>query len=258
MATKTTSTWPKALGQSQSGEVGTSSHSHKQAQSKIGESGPPTRVFSTRAQSGLNLDDFPPLCLGLIHTWPTKPALKSIIVSNKFGALINSDELDGKASNTDGDEFENLVVPLVGLGDSQDDSLRSPYPPPLVLSPNRCNINKEVSSVPSVSVSLDYSEQDLDAKNTHGTAKNSSGTAGNSLAEKSGSAGGASFPGLSVSDSPGSPGVLTMHKETMMGSSPSEELSGFRSAGNTGGGHPAFFSGIQSSDFGKKDGATTS
>ncbi|KAI3792950.1 hypothetical protein L1987_35560 [Smallanthus sonchifolius] len=99
----------------------------------------------------------------------------------------------------DGEDAESFVVPLVGFGDTRvgEDSLQ---PSLLPSGTNLCNINKEISLVPSVTVSLDESEQGLRSINKEIFLENSA-SAGTLLVGKTGLAG--SVTGLSD----GSPGV---------------------------------------------------
>ncbi|KAI3724753.1 hypothetical protein L1987_64518 [Smallanthus sonchifolius] len=102
----------------------------------------------------------------------------------------------------DGEDAESFVVPLVGFGDSQvgEDSLQ---PSLLPSGSNLCNINKEISLVPSVTVSLDESEQGLRSINKEKVLENSAST-GTLLAGKTGLAG-------SVTElSDGLPGVRSL------------------------------------------------
>ncbi|KAI3712122.1 hypothetical protein L1987_70671 [Smallanthus sonchifolius] len=94
----------------------------------------------------------------------------------------------------------------VGLGDSQTGFERAPQPPSLDSTTNVCDINKEVSLIPSVSVSLDESEQDMGLNQSDASFH----AAGISLAGKTGLAGCAGSAGMSDSDSSGSPGVQSL------------------------------------------------
>ncbi|KAI3811162.1 hypothetical protein L1987_20879 [Smallanthus sonchifolius] len=123
-------------------------------------------------------------------------------------------------SFTAGEEAEALVVPLVGLGDNQESFSRSLLPPLLKSGMNMCNINKESSIVPSVSVSLDESEQGLGLIKKDDFLKDPN-VAGNSLPGKSGFVGPST--GLSESDSSGSPGFQGLHTGGGMNSSPVNE-----------------------------------
>ncbi|KAI3783234.1 hypothetical protein L1987_42310 [Smallanthus sonchifolius] len=93
----------------------------------------------------------------------------------------------------DGEDAESFVVPLVGFGDTRvgEDSLQ---PSLLPSGTNLCNINKEISLVPSVTVSLVESEQGLRSINKENFLENSA-SAGTLLAGKTGLAG--SVTGLS-------------------------------------------------------------
>ncbi|KAI3825963.1 hypothetical protein L1987_07744 [Smallanthus sonchifolius] len=115
------------------------------------------------------------------------------------------------ASLTDGEDSEALVVPLVGLRDSQKGLTRSLQPPSVVLNMDVCDINKEVSAIPSVSVSLDDSEQVLGLSRKDGSSNNSPAAAGCLLAGNTGFTGTAAIAGLSDSDSSESPGVQYLH-----------------------------------------------
>ncbi|KAI3703169.1 hypothetical protein L1987_73056 [Smallanthus sonchifolius] len=120
------------------------------------------------------------------------------------------------ASNAEGEDAEALV----GLEVSQEGSCSSNPPPLSVLDPDFCNMNKEVSAVPSVTVSLDASEHHMNMGNQSGSGKWSTGDGGTlgitgvaettGLARKTGLAGDENFVGLSESDSSGSPGVQSM------------------------------------------------
>ncbi|KAI3827921.1 hypothetical protein L1987_02010 [Smallanthus sonchifolius] len=106
-------------------------------------------------------------------------------------------------SISDGEDSATLVMPCVGLSDSQTGFERAPQPPSLDSTTNVCDINKEVSLIPSVLVSLDESEQDMGLNQSdasfHATRI--------SLPGKTGLVGCACFAGMSDSDSSGSPGV---------------------------------------------------
>ncbi|KAI3814119.1 hypothetical protein L1987_18866 [Smallanthus sonchifolius] len=113
-------------------------------------------------------------------------------------------------SHTDGEDMEALMVPLVGLGDSQEGSANPPQPSSSIHDHGVCNINKENSAIPSVTVSLDDSEQGIDMIGPVNTAEKSAGNigcAGFITAGKTGLDGENSSVGLSVSDSSGSIGV---------------------------------------------------
>ncbi|KAI3725282.1 hypothetical protein L1987_65065 [Smallanthus sonchifolius] len=140
---------------------------------------------------------------------------------------------------TDGDDFETLVVPIVGLGHSQEGLRQSTQPPPLVLVSDACKINKEVSDVPTVSVSLEDSKHDMGSNDMSGTLKQSMGAVEICSAGKSASAGGTCSPGLSVSGSSGSPVIQPKLVENVLGSGSSKETSGFGYAENTGSTPPA-------------------
>ncbi|KAI3762698.1 hypothetical protein L1987_53139 [Smallanthus sonchifolius] len=82
-------------------------------------------------------------------------------------------------------------------------------------------MNKEVSVVPSVTVSLDASKHHMNMGNQYGSGKRSTGDGGTlagitgvagttGLARKTGLAGDENFAGLSESNSSGSPGVQSM------------------------------------------------
>ncbi|KAI3815639.1 hypothetical protein L1987_15316 [Smallanthus sonchifolius] len=109
-------------------------------------------------------------------------------------------------SITDGEDSATLVVSCVGLGDSQTGFEKTPQPPSLDSTTNVCGINKEVSLIPSVSVSLDEPEQDMGLNHSDASFH----VAGISLAGKTGLAGCAGSVGMSDSDSSGSPGVQSM------------------------------------------------
>ncbi|KAI3797116.1 hypothetical protein L1987_39809 [Smallanthus sonchifolius] len=138
-----------------------------------------------------------------------------------------------KSASTEGEEVEAPALPSVGLGESQKGPIRSPQPPSLVLPIKVCNTNKENSTIPSVTVSLNDSEQDAGMDKANDSAKKSYGIEGFFPAEnldsadfypagKSTSAGTASLAGMSPLDSSGSPGV-----QSNVGSGYSEELDGF-------------------------------
>ncbi|KAI3706169.1 hypothetical protein L1987_76427 [Smallanthus sonchifolius] len=116
----------------------------------------------------------------------------------------------------DGEDAESLMVPLVGLGDTQEGSEDLQQPSLLTSGSNLCNINKEISNVPSVTVSLDESDHDLESIKKENFLKNSA-AAGMLLAGKPGFAG--NLTGLSDSDSSGSPGTDALH--TGSGTTPS-------------------------------------
>ncbi|KAI3732515.1 hypothetical protein L1987_63720 [Smallanthus sonchifolius] len=119
----------------------------------------------------------------------------------------------------------------VGLGAPQEELLTSAPQPLSVLDRDICNLNKELSAVPSVTVSLDASEHNMDMTNTSGSGKASSCGIGNTPAGKIGLAGKtglAGEDGLSASDSSGSPGVHSMNDLGL-----SDGLAGFGSARNT-------------------------
>ncbi|KAI3823039.1 hypothetical protein L1987_04464 [Smallanthus sonchifolius] len=101
----------------------------------------------------------------------------------------------------DGEDVETPMVPLVGLGDTQYDNTGSLQQPFLSSGSNLCNVNKDVSIVPSVTVSLDESEKVLGSINKDEFLENSAAV-GVSLAEKPGFAGNSA--GLSDLDSSGS------------------------------------------------------
>ncbi|KAI3726587.1 hypothetical protein L1987_66385 [Smallanthus sonchifolius] len=139
------------------------------------------------------------------------------------------------ASTAEGEDAEALV----GLEVSQEGSCSSNPPPLSVLDPVFRNMNKEVSAVPSVTVSLDASEQHMNMGNQSGSGKRSTGDGGTlagikgvagttGLARKTGLASDENFAGLSESDSSGSPGVQSMKD---LGSS--ESLAELGSAGKT-------------------------
>ncbi|KAI3744895.1 hypothetical protein L1987_57991 [Smallanthus sonchifolius] len=127
----------------------------------------------------------------------------------------------------DGEEDETPVVPLVGLGDNQEGFDGLLQPPPLNSGLNMCHINKESSAIPSVSVSLNESEQNLGVINKDEILKKST-AAGISPAGKTGFAGRSS--GLFESDSSGSPG--TQGLVTGSGKTPNQVIDtyGFRYA----------------------------
>ncbi|KAI3762961.1 hypothetical protein L1987_53406 [Smallanthus sonchifolius] len=72
----------------------------------------------------------------------------------------------------DEEEAETRLGSTVGLGDSQEGCARSPPPPILVPIVDVCDTNKEVSLIPSVSVSLDDSEQVGEASRKEESLKN--------------------------------------------------------------------------------------
>ncbi|KAI3740998.1 hypothetical protein L1987_58662 [Smallanthus sonchifolius] len=105
----------------------------------------------------------------------------------------------------DEEEVETPKVPLLGLGDYQEDSAGSLRPPSLLSGSNVCHINKENSFVSSVTVSLDESKQGLGSINKDNFLENCD-AAGILPAGKTGLAG--------MSDSDGSPGVLgSFHRD---------------------------------------------
>ncbi|KAI3773231.1 hypothetical protein L1987_47755 [Smallanthus sonchifolius] len=105
----------------------------------------------------------------------------------------------------DEEEAETPKVPLVGLGDYQEDSAGSLRPPSLLSGSKVCHINKENSFVPSVTASLDESEQGLGSINKDIFLENCD-AAGILPAGKTGLAG--------MSDSDGPPGVLgSFHRD---------------------------------------------
>ncbi|KAI3797112.1 hypothetical protein L1987_39804 [Smallanthus sonchifolius] len=123
-----------------------------------------------------------------------------------------------KSASTEGEEVEAPALPSAGLGESQKGPIRSPQPPSLVLPIEVCNTNKENSTIPSVTVSLNDSEQDAGMDKANDSAKKSYGIAGFFPAGnldsadfypvgKSTYAGTASLAGMSALDSSGSPGV---------------------------------------------------
>ncbi|KAI3814428.1 hypothetical protein L1987_14068 [Smallanthus sonchifolius] len=114
------------------------------------------------------------------------------------------------ASHVDGEDTVPLVVPIVGLGETQEGLAASSQPPPLPPNTVACDTNKESSGIPSVSVSSNTSEQALGSFSNEESEK--SVDAGKpDLAGKLGLA--RCMAGLSVSDSSGSPGVQVLYTD---------------------------------------------
>ncbi|KAI3786730.1 hypothetical protein L1987_40634 [Smallanthus sonchifolius] len=125
-----------------------------------------------------------------------------------------------RSASSDADDSVELEVPTVGLGETQEGLATSPSPPLLHPGTVLCETNKEISGIPSVSVSLNASEQDLGSFVSEGTKKISG------VAEKTGLAG--STAGLSDTD--GSPGVQSLYTDGGKSSCSRNESSGVRYA----------------------------
>ncbi|KAI3795263.1 hypothetical protein L1987_37914 [Smallanthus sonchifolius] len=112
-----------------------------------------------------------------------------------------------RSASSDGDDSVELMVPTMGLGNSQEGLIRSPFASPVPPITVVCDVNKEASTIPSVSVSSDESVRDVNETRYESPLKNSHIAAGNSIAEKPGFAGGSNTAGVSDSESSDSPGV---------------------------------------------------
>ncbi|KAI3786254.1 hypothetical protein L1987_45389 [Smallanthus sonchifolius] len=86
-------------------------------------------------------------------------------------ALPSRRSARGAAKSASTDEIEAPGLPPVGLGEYQVGPAPSPKPPSLVCPIDVCNTNKENSTIPSVTVSLNGSEQDASKDETNGPAK---------------------------------------------------------------------------------------